>query len=152
MHDKETLIKQTASLLQGDIIDYMKSLEDTPWPPTIKYLKCNDEKMHESLKLFMNSLLSSTRHETSVANCLSLSYARDLIHGVTRGKVITLKHFLLGTGLHNITGQKLPIQLLSKLGHSIGYNLACEIETAEADIVLQNVEQNLSKLIPAEQN
>jgi hypothetical protein len=60
------------------------------------------------------------------------SYAADLVHGVTRGKVMTAKHFLIGLGLHSITGQKKPIQLLNRLGHSIDYNMVCEIETAHA--------------------
>ena len=57
----------------------------------------------------------------------------DLIYGVTRGKVVTLKHFLIGLGLHNITGLKTPIKILSHLDHSIDYNLLCEVETAEAE-------------------
>ena len=61
------------------------------------------------------------------------SYGPDLIHGVTRGKVVTLKHFLIGLGLHNITGLKTPIKILSHLGHSIDFNLVCKVETAEAE-------------------
>ncbi len=61
------------------------------------------------------------------------SYSSDLIHGVTKGKVITAKHFLLGLGLHNITGQKKPVQIINRLGHCIEYNVACEIETAHAE-------------------
>jgi hypothetical protein len=45
---------------------------------------------------------------------------------------MTAKHFLIGLGLHSITGQKKPIQLLNRLGHSIDYNMVCEIETAHA--------------------
>ena len=44
------------------------------------------------------------------ANRLIQSHSSDLIHGVTRGKTITAKHFLLALGLHNLTGQKVPIQ------------------------------------------
>ena len=47
--------------------------------------------------------------------------------------MVTLKHFLIGLGLHNITGLKTPIQVLSHLGHSISYDLVCEVETAEAE-------------------
>ena len=77
-----------------------------------------------------------------IAECLSFSYTRDFIHGVTRGKVINLKHFLVRIGLHNITGQKLPIQMLSRLGNSVDYNIVCEIETAQAEIALHNTEVN----------
>ena len=68
-----------------------------------------------------------------MANRLTQSYPSDLIHGVTRGKTITAKHFLLGLGLHNLTGQKIPRQIVNHLAHCIGYNLVCEIETAQAE-------------------
>ena len=110
MQDKDILIKQTASLLREDITDYMNSLKDMPWPLIIESLTSNDQKMPQSFKLFMDKLLTSPGHDSEIVELLSLSYTRDLIHGVTRGIVITLKHFLVGMGLHNITGQKLPIQ------------------------------------------
>ena len=108
--------------------------------------------MSQSLKLFMDKLLTSPGHDSEIVERLSLSYIRDLIHDVTRGKVITLKHFLVGMGLHNITGQKLPIQMLSRLGHSVDYNTVCEIEIAQAEIALQNAEVNPLKLKPAVEN
>ena len=52
-------------------------------------------------------------------------------------KIVTLKHLLLGLGLHNISDLRMPIKVLSHLGHCIDYNLVCEIETAETDISLQ---------------
>ena len=47
--------------------------------------------------------------------------------------MVTLKHFLVGLGLHNIIGLKIPIKILSHLGHCIDYNLVCEVETAEVE-------------------
>ena len=67
---------------------------------------------------------------------LVTSYSSDLITGVTRGKVVTLKHFLIGVGLHNIT-----IKILSHLGHCIDYNLVCEVETAQAEAALKSLEE-----------
>ena len=80
-----------------------------------------------------NVLRSKDRANSEVIKRLVHSYGSDLIHGVIRGKVVTLKHFLIGLGLHNITGLKTPIQVLSHLGHSISYDLVCEVETAEAE-------------------
>ena len=51
--------------------------------------------------------------------------SNDLIYGVTRGKVMTLnmlKHFLVRLGLHNLSGLKVSIQILSHLGYSLYYN------------------------------
>ena len=42
------------------------------------------------------------------------------------------KHFLLGLGLHSITGQKKPVQIANHLGHSMTYDKVMEIETAQA--------------------
>ena len=64
----------------------------------------------------MPESIKCSGHDSNMIDRLLLSYVRDLIHGVTRGKVISLKHFLIGMGLHIITGQKLPIQMLSRLG------------------------------------
>ena len=71
---------------------------------------------------------------------LILSNSSDLIASVSRGKVVTLKQFLLGVGLHNITGLKTPIRILSQLGHCIDYNLVCEIETSQAEETIKLLE------------
>ena len=56
-----------------------------------------------------------------------------MIYGVTWGNVITAKHFLLSLDLHNMTGQKKPVEITHRLGHSIDYKFVCEIETALAE-------------------
>ena len=50
LQDKDIVIKQTASLLRGDITDYMNSLNDMPWPLAIESLTSDDQKMPQSLK------------------------------------------------------------------------------------------------------
>ena len=42
------------------------------------------------------------------------------------------KHFLLGLGLHSITGQKKPVQIANRLEHSMTYDKVMEIQTAQA--------------------
>ena len=76
-----------------------------------------------------------------------------MVH-VTWGNVITLKHFLIGIGLHNLTGPKAPIKILSNLGHSINYKLVCEVETAEAELALKLLEedQGVHSLLPISDN
>ena len=60
------------------------------------------------------------------------SYKAHLIFGITRGKCLTAKPFLLPTGLHNITGSRTVIDVLSHLGHCVDYDKTCQIETAQA--------------------
>ena len=71
---------------------------------------------------------------------LVLFYSSDLIAAVSRGKVVTLKQFLLGIGRHNITGSKAPIRILSHLGHCVDYNLVCEIETTQTEEAIKHLE------------
>ena len=64
---------------------------------------------------------------------------------------MTLKHASLGLGLHSLTGQKLPLTILSRLGHCINYDKICEIETAQAELVQHFQSMSMSlPLIPAE--
>ena len=65
------------------------------------------------------------------------SFGSDLVNAMANGKIVTLKYFLLGLGLHNITDLRMPIKVLSHLGRCTDYNLVCEIKTAEAEIDLQ---------------
>ena len=55
-----------------------------------------------------------------------------MIYGVTKGKTMTAKHFLLAPGFHNITGKKMVAVIDNKLGHCINYNTNFETETAHA--------------------
>ena len=57
-------------------------------------------------------------------------FAQDITFAVTRGKHMQEKHFLLGQGLHNLTGSRKVIDIAHKLGHCTSYNTVCEIETA----------------------
>ena len=45
-----------------------------------------------------------------------------------------------------MTGLKLPITILSHLGHSITYDLPYEIETAEAEVALKLYESGMDTL------
>ena len=69
-----------------------------------------------------------------------LFYSSDLISAVSKGKVVTLKKYLLGIGVHNITSLKAPIWILSHLGHCIDYNLVREIETTQAEEAIKRLE------------
>ena len=65
---------------------------------------------------------------------------------------MTPKHFLLGLGLHSITGQKKPVQIASHLGHSMTYDKVMEIETAQAQKsqkLLDSAELSFLPLQPA---
>ena len=133
-NDKERLLNQASEYLRADIEGHAKNLPELSWPINIDELDSETRNPPESVTSFLSQLLRNKDHPNREAlTRLMESYTSDLIHGVTRGKVITTKHFLLGLGLHNITGQRLQIQILHRLGHCIDRNFVSEIETAQAE-------------------
>eukprot|EP00794_Sanderia_malayensis_P001898 gene1898-2155_t len=133
--DKDAVLKEAAEYIREDILEYSSRNQNTTWPPTVQSLKEGAKDSPSSLNDFLTHVLKSKDHKCSdkVKRLVSLC-GYDLIHRVTRGKIVTLKNFLFGVGLHNITSLKLPIKVLSHLGHSINYDFVCEIETAEAEV------------------
>ena len=139
--DKKAILIECAKVLREDIINYAKNYE-MPWPLTIESIKNTEQDCPKSVNDFLTSLLKSEVHDLSDSLKRTVSsFASDLISAVTRGKVVTLKHFLLGVGLHNITGLKTPIKILSHLGHCIDYNLVCEAKTSQAELAMQRSNQ-----------
>ena len=133
--DKTDITKQAAEYLQEEILEYASNMDTLDWPPWLEQLKGYEMNFPTNLSEFLTNLLKSKDQGNSdVIKRLVHSYGSDLKHGLTRGKVVTLKYFLIGLGLHNIlTGLKTPIIILSHLGHSIDYNLGCKVEIAEAE-------------------
>ena len=74
------------------------------------------------------------------------SFSADLINAISKDKIVTPKHYLVGLGIHNITGQKVPVQVMSRLGHSISYSQVCEIETSFAELALHKAENEFEVL------
>ncbi len=143
VNDKERILKLDAEHLRDDIMAYASSLDELVWPPNSETLSSSERNPPPSATSFFTHLLKSKGNNiTNRTKRLVDSYTADMIHGVTRGKVITLKHFFIGVGLHNLTGLKMPIKILSHLGHSIDYNVVCEIETAGAEFAMMRLSLN----------
>ena len=109
--DKKAILIECAKVLCQDVISYAKIYE-MPWPLIIESIKNTEQDCPKSVYDFLTNLLKSEVHDLSH----SLKRTVSSFSAVTRGKVVTLKHFLLGVGLHNITGLKTPIKILSHLG------------------------------------
>ena len=146
IRDKNAVLKQVAEYLHEEIMSYAANYKAS-WPPTCDSLKEEEKDYPSILNEFFTCVLKSKDPpcSDSIKRLIS-SYGYHLIHGVTRGKVVTLKHFLLGVGLHNITGLKLPIRVLSHLGHCIDNDLVCDIETAEDEVAQKMYENDLTQL------
>ena len=131
-------IKKAAVIIREAVKKTIDESEALPWPPTIESLRKDDRNAPDILKLFYENLISpaSVHRGTSLtAERLIDSFSQDIMYAVSKGEFLTLKHASVGLGLYSLTGQKLPLQVLSRLGHSMTYDQICEAETAQAELV-----------------
>ena len=109
--------------------------DETTWPPTVDSLNLSRQKHPVSLTLFITALLKNKKHSAGETVQMHVdSFTQDVIHSVSNGKILTLKHTLIGCGLHSLTGSKKTIEILSKMGNSCTYDRVREIETAQAEL------------------
>ena len=109
--NKEEFIKECAKESRQDILQYPSNYS-MPWPLTTETIPDGEKTLPESVNKFISILLKSEDHSLSDSmKRLALFYSSAFIAAVSRGKVVVLKQFLLGTGLHNITGLKAPIRI-----------------------------------------
>ncbi len=152
--NKDFILKEAAKILRGDIIDMIATAPSLRWPPTVEDLTVDERQPPQSLIEFLSLMLHSTHHSTGeVVQRYSQSIAQDLVHAVSKRQFMTAKHTLLGTALHSLTGQRLPIDILARLGHSCNYDTVQRIETAQAELVQTMASRNYPlPLIPASEN
>ena len=133
----DTVITQATNLIMEEVLTYTQTIPLLIWPTNTEELRRDLTKFHKRI------LAPLVKQQTDSIERLIHSFSSNMIHVISRGKVMTEKHFLLGLGIHNITGQKLPIKILHELGHSIEYNKVCEIETAQAELAIKLSQDNI---------
>ena len=129
----EELITKAAIFIRSDIEEYYKKIGMNPlnWPPTLEEIMSDDRLPPPSVSFFLTNLFKSSKHGvTRNIRKLVESYSSDFIHSVSKGEVLTPKHFLLGISLHDMTGQRKIVQIGNRLGHSFSYDKLLDIETA----------------------
>lgn len=72
------------------------------------------------------------------------SICSDIIYAVTKGRCKPAKNLNLGLAIKSLTNSRQVISMLNKYGHTIGYNLAEELET---EMTYTSIEENT--VIPA---
>ena len=145
-NQKTIILNEAAQLLREDVLEYASKFEETEWPPTTAALKSRMDIIPESVLQFTESLLKNPGYASSEkVQRLVTSFSSDINYGITQGKVLTLKHLLLGLGLHNLIDQKLPIRILSRLRHIVSYDTMTSIETAQAEVIQLMYEEGTSE-------
>ena len=136
--------------LRQDILYFANQLPEPKWPPTPDELTSDERNPPKSVTDFLTYLLKPEKHSViGNVNRLIESYAADMVYGVTNGKTIPAKHFLLALDLHNITRKKMEVEI-NKLCHCINFNTTCKIETAQAMRAQQLAEKR--SILPIIQN
>ncbi len=150
----EYVVKKAAVKIRHAILEIIKDAAPLPWPPTVDSLQSAERRPPSLLKHFLKTLFSNDSPHSIAERIerLVMSFSDDIVYAVSRGEFLTLKQTALGLGLHSLTGQKLPITMLSKLGHCITYDKVNEIETAQAELAqhFQSMSLNLP-LHPADE-
>ena len=147
--DPESNIVLVAKQLREDIVTFCNAVPEHKWPPTFETLSEEYGNPPDSIKLFLKHLLSSEKSNKDSTYRLIDSFTSDFIHNISHGKVITPKHYLFALGLHNLTGQRQPVEITNKLGHCISYGTCCEIETALSEAAIEKSKKtNILKIRP----
>ena len=67
------------------------------------------------------------------------SVAQDVIHLASKGRIRTVKHFILPMTVHHLTRSEQLITMLNRLGHGYSASRIVEVETGIAERFLNNV-------------
>ena len=112
--DPNSGIQNVATTIRADILAFCSQFKDQHWPPTVETVTSEYGEPPASVKLFLKNLLCSGKHKAESMESISRfieSFCADLIHVVSKGNIMIPKHYLLGLGIHNMTGQKTPVQV-----------------------------------------
>ena len=134
--NKKDSVIECAKLLRESILNMIEMAPELPWPPKVDDLRNEKRQPPDLVTTFFKHVLHDSHHiESAIVEDFAWSFSQDLVHGVSRGNFVTLKHALVANCLHSLTGQKIPIDILSSLGNCSRYNLVRLIETAQAELV-----------------
>ena len=128
-----------ARIIRKSVDEMIKKASQLSWPPSVDELESKSREPPAELTAFLSKLLIDVSHHSigSTKSRVVRSIADDIIYNVSNGGFLTAKQCAPGLGIHSMTGQKRPIVILSKLGHSISYEKVLEIETAQTEIAEQ---------------
>ena len=95
----DSILKNATYHLRQDVLNFANQLPEPKWPPTPDELTSDERNPPKSVTDFLRYLLKPDNHNVSGnVNRLIESYAADKVYGVTKGKTIPAKHFLLALG------------------------------------------------------
>ena len=143
-HSNEQTIKHAAKILTKDIFQKFDSFTMEDWPPDPEQLNASELEPPQSVQYFVKSLLEPVGDRTPNIDRIVDCLAQDIVFNVLRRKVPLKKQFLLGLGLHSLSGSRQIIEILFKFGHCVSYDYVCDVETAYAEVAQENAKQGFT--------
>lgn len=115
----------------------------TPTPTSLSALKACSPDLAEELLLFYKTLLCGIREPSGSDNTDAverkvMAMSSDAVFNTSRGAVRPWKHTVMGLGVGTLTGSKLILRILNRLGNSLSYD---EVKALETEIAY-SVEEN----------
>ena len=128
-NEENLKLKWAALHLRSLVMQLPKSR--TPQSATVQNLKDCSPQIPEQLQVFFQFLLGGTSEQNNkeVLDRKVNALASDVIFNVSRATVKPWKHIAIGLGFSSLTGSKLAIQILNRMGHCISYIDAKGLET-----------------------
>ena len=143
LHSNEQVIKNAAKLLRKNIFNKFNSFTTDDWPPDLDKLDSTELEPPESVVLFVESLLQPSGERTPNINRIANCLAQDIVYNVLQRKVPLKKQFLLGLGLHSLSGSRQIIDILFRFGNCVSYDYVCNVETAYVEAAQEKAKLGL---------
>lgn len=125
----DTAIENVAFKIRREILCMSKN--SLPETITLKDIYAGECSIPPLARKFFTHLVCGSFNrrleENSAVRIESL--AQDAIYSVSNGRLKTSKHMELGIAMKSITGSRKVVNILNRLGHSISYSVAEELET-----------------------
>jgi len=141
--EKHLHMIRTAALHLRAVIQAMPKWK-TPTPTSVETLKACSPDLPEEVLLFYRTLLCGLREPSGDDNRETvqrkvMATSSDAVYNVSRGSVRPWKHIVLGLGLGTLTGSKLILRILNRLGNCLSYD---EVKALETEFAFSGVELN----------
>ena len=153
--NKNCILRHAAEFLRNEIDEFVTKEKDEEevWPPTVESLNRTRSRYPGSLQEFFTSLLKNKHHSAGENVLLAVnSLIDDVINSVSNGTILTLKHILMGCGMHSLSGSKLDIEIMHKMNNSCSYDQVRKIETAQAELAIELSEKQFPlPLVPKDE-
>ena len=94
---------------------------------------------HNFLCLLITGKFRDSLDENNSQHANILAVAQDIIHMTSNKGYKTLKHVALAIAIKHLTGSKMIINILNKLGHCICYDNVTRIQTAIANDLISKM-------------